>query len=372
MNIADIDKNLAYTVITEKDIKWLNARETPFSLHGVSYSEEERCYRRMNKEIANAKGLGEGVPYLSLCTAGGRLRFKTDSPYLALKCVMPNADILEHMTMVGSFGFSVYADGVYQGKYAPIWKNILNPLEGEVAKEGWWSKTERGKVAYDGIRYFSQTGLHDIELYFPLYGGVIELYIGVKDGSKILPPNDYTYTKPVVFYGSSITQGGCASRSSNDYVSTVCRWLDTDYLNLGFSGSAKGERVMVEYLATLAPSVYVIDYDHNAPTVEYLRATHLPLYETLRASHPDTPIVFMTKPDCDYDADAPARREVIYKTYQTAIERGDSNVAFIDGKELFGKENRDACTVDCCHPNDLGFYRMAKTVYPVLKKYLEK
>lgn len=372
MNIADIDKNLAYTVITETDICWHNAKEQPFALHGVTYAENENRYRRMTKEVANSPDLGEGVPYLCYCTAGGRLRFKTNSPYVALKCVVPNQDIMEHMTIVGSFGFSIRSDGKYAGKYSPIWKNILNPMEGEVAKDGVYYSTDSGKISFDGIRYLPGEGMHEVDLYFPLYGGVVEFFVGVKDGSEILPPRPYTYQKPVLFYGSSITQGGCASRSDNDYVSMVCRWLNTEYLNLGFSGSAKGEKSMVDYLASLDPSVYVIDYDHNAGNAEHLQRTHYPLYQALREKHPTTPIVFITKPDCDNDPTADERKAVIYSTYQKAVARGDENVSFIDGKTLFGTEERDACTVDGIHPNDLGFYRMAKTVYPVLKKYLLK
>ena len=372
MNIADIDKNLAYTVISERDIRWINANKKPFSLHGVTYSAEEQCYRRMTKEVAEASDLSEGMPYLCYSTAGGRLRFQTDSPYVALKCVIPSRDIMEHMPMVGSFGFSIYSDGKYAGKYAPIWKNILNPIEGDVPRQGVYYTLNYGKVSFDGINYFLGTGMREIELHFPLYGGVFEFYVGVKEGAKILPPREYTYKKPVVFYGSSITQGGCASHSGNDYVALVSRWLDTDFLNLGFSGSAKAEKTIRDYLASLDPSIYVLDYDHNAPNAEYLQRTHYPLYQAIREKHPTTPIVFMSKPDCDYDPNANERRAVIYETYRKAQENGDTNVSFIDGKTLFGENDRDCCTVDKCHPNDLGFYRMAQVVYPVLMKYLMK
>lgn len=372
MNIADIDKNLAYTVIKETDIRWINGNEKPFSLHGVTYSPEEQCYRRMTREVAEAEDAGIGMPYLCHATAGGRLRFRTDSPYVALKCVIPTRDILEHMTIVGSFGFSIYYDGKYAGKYAPIWKNILNPIEGEVARDGVYYTVDFGKISFDGINYLPGEGIREIELHFPLYGGVIEFFVGLKEGSEILPPRDYTYTKPVVFYGSSITEGGCASHSGNDYVALVSRWLDTEFLNLGFSGHANGAKTVVEYMASLDPSVYVIDYDHNAPNAEYLQRTHYPLYATLREKHPRTPIIFMSKPDCDYDPNADERRGVIYETYCKAVNNGDENVAFIDGRELFGDTDRDLCTVDKIHPNDLGFYRMAQAVYPVLKDFLVK
>jgi lysophospholipase L1-like esterase len=103
-----------------------------------------------------------------------------------------------------------------------------------------------------------------------------------------------------------------------------------------------------------------------------LTETHMPLYRTIRKAHPTTPIIFITKPDCDYDKFALERKAVIYNTYQTALNEGDKYVDFIDGKDLFGTEDRELCTADKCHPNDLGFYRMAKVIEPVLRKWLEK
>ena len=210
-----------------------------------------------------------------------------------------------------------------------------------------------------------------MEIYFPLYNGVKSLYIGLKEGCVLEAPRGYQKDGYVLFYGSSITQGGCASRPGNDYVAHLSRWLDTDVVNLGFSGNGRGEPIMAEYMAGLNPSVYVLDYAYNSPAAE-LKERHFALYETLRAAHADTPILFITNPDIEYDSEGLGRRVVVRETYLRAKRQGDKNIAFIDGEKLFGKCDRDACTVDTCHPNDLGFYRMAKTIYPVLKKMLEK
>ena len=115
-----------------------------------------------------------------------------------------------------------------------------------------------------------------------------------------------------------------------------------------------------------------MDYDHNAPNIEYLEKTHFNLYKTIRSSRPQTPIVFLTKPDFENDFNEFNRRELIKNNYLTAKEQGDNNVYFIDGETLFGSKDRDACTVDGCHPNDLGFYRMAENIYPTLKNILNK
>ncbi|MNC55096.1 hypothetical protein D3C75_1046070 [compost metagenome] len=84
-------------------------------------------------------------------------------------------------------------------------------------------------------------------------------------------------------------------------------------------------------------------------------------------------MLFLTKPDFDLNReDAWLRRKIIHRTYDNAYASGDRNVYFIDGESYFGKNDREACTVDGCHPNDLGFMRMAETIYPVLQKILSQ
>jgi lysophospholipase L1-like esterase len=256
-------------------------------------------------------------------------------------------------------GFSIYADGVFEGNLRPEFANVQS------AKDG--------KYVFASMAYARTTGLRNIEIYTPLYNRVYEVFVGLKEGSILMPAKEYSNDLPVVFYGSSITQGGCASHAGNDYVSIVCRKLNLDYINLGFSGNAKGESNMADYLATLKASVIVLDYDFNAPNAEWLEETHYPLYKKIRKAQSNVPIVFMTRPNFLYDTKAcQPRREVIYNNYLKAKSAGDENVWFINGESLLGKTDWDMCTVDNCHPNDLGFYRMAKKVYPVLKKILRE
>ena len=124
---------------------------------------------------------------------------------------------------------------------------------------------------------------------------------------------------------------------------------------------------MIEYLADLEMSVFVSDYDHNTPTVEHLAATHEKLYRGIREKHPDIPYVMLTKPDYHDTLHERARRAIVMSTYQKAIAEGDRNVYFVDGASIFAGDESDACTVDGCHPNDLGFYRFAQALLPVLK-----
>ena len=196
--------------------------------------------------------------------------------------------------------------------------------------------------------------------------------IGLKEGCEIYPAKPYTYEKPVVFYGTSMTHGACVSRAGNDYISLLCRWCDTDFINLGFSGNGKGEPIMADYLADLDASVFVLDYDGNVRTLEDLEKSHMPMYRKIRAKHPTAPIVLITMPALKRHAHIFAeKRELIYNNYLTMKAEGDENVYFVDGPTLLGDNPEDGFT-DLLHPNDLGYYRVAKALQPLLSEILEK
>ncbi|HBQ64448.1 MAG TPA: hypothetical protein DD727_05925 [Clostridiales bacterium] len=142
-------------------------------------------------------------------------------------------------------------------------------------------------------------------------------------------------------------------------------------VNLGFGGGARGEPEVAELISSLAMSAFIMDYDHNAPDAEFLNKTHEPFFNIIRKAHPSLPVIIISRPDFDDDpCAAAARREVIRVTYRNALNAGDRHVSLINGQELFGETDRDACTVDTCHPNDLGFMRMAERIFPVVKQAL--
>ena len=359
MNIDSIDPNFRLKNITEPDVEWHELSEKEFSLHGLIYDETMQEFVRM--PISEAKSVSEAVSWLSRMTAGGRLRFVTDSPYVALQCIAPSIEPMNHMPLTGSHGFALFVEGVYRSMYSPNYSVIMRAIE-----------KKSSCFAFEGIRSTDIKKMAECLLCFPLYGGVSSLRIGIKKGSRLKGSKGYAYAKPLCFYGSSITQGGCASYPGSDFVNLLSQWLDFDFVNLGFSGNAKAEPKMGEYLADLHSPLYVLDYDHNAPNSQYLEKTHYPLYETIRKKNPTAPIIFVSKPDYDYDPEGAERRRIIYSTYCKAKAQGDNLVWFVDGEQMFGTFERNACTVDTCHPTNFGFYRMARTLAPVLKEALKK
>ena len=117
--------------------------------------------------------------------------------------------------------------------------------------------------------------------------------------------------------------------------------------------------------------LFVYDYDHNAPTTEHLKETHEKMFKTIRESNPDLPVVMMSRPKYSLTEEEEERFSIIEKTYLNALSNGDKNVYFLNGKQLMALCGNDG-NVDGCHPNDLGFYRMACALRPVIEKLLRK
>lgn len=346
-NIAEVDKNFKVeTNIGKEDAVFFDIQSEPFKIYGVFY--EDGMFRRMPQKIADS--VSEGVAYLNMNTAGGRVKFKTDSPYVAIVAKMHGVGQMSNFSMTGNAGFDLYfrRDGVevYKSSFIP-------PVD---MKDG-----------YEGVIELGSSEMRDITINFPTYSGVYSLYIGVSDKSEILAADPYKIEKPVVYYGSSITQGGCAVRPGNSYQGFISRRFDCNYTNLGFSGNAKGEDEIAEYIKELDMSMFVYDYDYNAPTVEHLVATHEKMFKTIRTKNPNLPIIMLSRPKIYLSDEEKERRETVERTYLNAVEAGDKNVYYISGAELMKYTYNDG-SVDSIHPNDLGFWSMAN----VLGDFIEK
>lgn len=332
---------------------YYNIKESPFDVYGLYNYKQEPEYKRLPDDIAEKTS--DDVKILAKNTSGGRIKFRTNSSVIAIRTVMRSLCDMPHMPRTGSGGFDLYvktgAKYIYYKTFVP----------------------ENFDSGFQAVHSFPDAREREILIHFPLYNDVVSVEIGLDDHAKLSGGEKYRYETPVVYYGSSITQGGCASRPGNSYQAILSRRYDCDYINLGFSGSARGEQVIAAYIATLPMSVFVMDYDHNAPDVEHLRKTHEAFFLTIRGKNPALPVIFISRPDFDSDPfGSVLRREVIHTTYLNALKAGDRNVAFIDGESLFAGENRDACTVDSCHPNDLGFARMADKIGETVAKFLKQ
>ena len=337
----------------ETPLEWRDVREKPFDLYGLYNPLTENIFRRVPEDVAQATSAG--VAGLARNTAGGRVRFSTNSKNVAIHAVMPSIGRMDHFAFTGSGAFDLYVKvGTRYRFYRSFRPNYKS-------------------YGYETTVSFETAEWRQLMIHFPLYSSVTSLYIGLDPAAVLDHGEKYAIEKPVVYYGSSITQGGCASRPGNSYQALISMDTDADFINLGFSGSAKGEPAIREYMANLDMSCFVLDYDHNAPNADHLAATHEPLFKAIREKHPTLPVIFVTKPDTNSiffgmgaKNDMSKRRDIVHTTYMNAMKAGDKNVYFVDGDSLFNGYHWDCCTVDGCHPNDAGFFRMAERIGDVV------
>ena len=351
MNISQLDKNFhVETEIQKEDLKFYDIKEAPFQIHGVFY--ENGCYRRMPEDVA--KTVSGGVKLLHIRTAGGRVRFRTDSPYVAVHVELPMVSKMPHCALTGSAGLDLYVRENGKQRYL---KTFIPPVDME--------------NAFESVVDLPGGTMQEYVINFPLYSAVSKLYVGLSQTAVVEAPTPYTITKPVVFYGSSITQGGCASRPGNCYQNPISRRLDMDYINLGFSGNARAEVEMAEYIKNLDMSAFVYDYDHNAKTLDYLAETHERMFRIIRQANPELPVIMMPRPKYVLTPGEEKRAAVVRATYEKALASGDQNVYYIDSRSLMRLAGHEG-TVDATHPNDLGFASMAQAIGDVLETILYK
>lgn len=349
MKITEIDKNFAAASVVYEGMKVYHVSEKPFKIYGLCHPESG-AFQRLPTEIG--ENVNEGVKHLYTNTAGGRIRFKTDATRITLRSVLPSLTNFNHMPLTGTSCFDLYIDGKYHSPFNP--GAVTAPAEGEV-------------LVAEATHCIHREGMKEVLIHFPLYNDVQDVYIAVNEEATLLETDGYSWDAPVVFYGSSITQGGCASHAGNAYQAIISRELGCDHINLGFSGNCLAEPIMAEYIAGLDMQAFVLDYDHNAPSVEHLEKTHEALFRCVRQKQPDLPILIVTAADYCYGPTREQRKAVIRRTYENAVKSGDQNVYFLDGDEIYKEVGISYCTVDFSHPNDLGFLCMARAIGNILK-----
>ena len=214
-------------------------------------------------------------------------------------------------------------------------------------------------------------------LYLSLYDGVTSLSIGVDSLSQISGPAVElpVRKKPVVFYGTSILQGGCASRPGMAHTNILERWLNRECINLGFSGNALLDLEIAHVIAGVDASVFVLDFVPNA-SVEQIKERADKFYSIIRSKHPDTPILFVENPVFTHSRfngtaakEVKDKNETLHTVFQSLKKRGEKNIYLLSSKDMIGHDGE--ATVDGVHFTDLGFMRYAEMLYPVLKKHIK-
>ena len=338
------------TTITSGNPVFLDATRQPFEIYGLC---EGFC--RLPRPVAEATS--KEVAERSLMPAGGRIRFKTDSDYVVVHADTDGALADDtNDTYVSRRGFDMFE--IRDGK--PYFSAIFVPSQGD------------GKNYSEGRIRFPSAKMRELVISLPLFAKVKNVYIALREGSTVEKGGEYSHKTPIVFYGSSIVHGVGAGKPSSNYPAIIGRRLDSDFINLGFAGAAKAEKAVMSYISLLTMSAFVYDYDHNAPSAEYLEKTHYDGYKTVRAKQPDLPIIMASKVDYYSDeAENEKRRLIIEESYKRGIAEGDKNLYFVDGRHIFDDDLRNESTQDGCHPNDVGYLAMAKAFGDIIEKIIK-
>jgi hypothetical protein len=316
------------------------------------FNEDKPALRRLPLRLKEQ--FREPVWNLAQDPSGGRIRFRTDSMTLGLVAENPQFSNMHHMPSVGENGFDLYAGPDYLGSAWPD-KN------GKIAKE-WRLGRERK--------------MRDLTLYLPLYKPVKIQEITLDADARLEPAAPYATPKPVVYYGSSITQGGCASNPGGSCQAILERRLNADFVNLGFSGNGMGEPALAQAICELDPSCVVLDFWGNPSAEQYAAA--LPAFvDILRQKWPRLPILVVGPfyfPAEDAVESVAKSQESKRRTSRDFVEQrrqaGDRWITCVDGLKMLNKDQASGL-VDGVHCNSLGFYFNAQGLEPFLKKALK-
>ncbi len=326
-------------------ILWYDCRE--LAVEGKGWTDTASYYDRLP---ARAEGkVPPSVWYLSHCSAGLCVRFTTDAPSLEVRWTVASRNLaMPHMPADGVSGVDLYAKD----------------------KSGRWRFVGNGQpVAVSNTASFTPPPGSPCLVYLPLYNGVTSIEIGIPKDRTLSTPDAFALKqrKCVVFYGTSITQGGCASRPGMAATAIVGRQLDVAVINLGFSGSGKMEPAMADLLAELDPSAYVLDCLWNMSPAE-VSTRVAPFVKRLRSARPNASIVLAE--DSSVRNVCPTEKgRLLRAVYKNLVAGGITNLHFVSNQDMLGDDGDG--TVDGCHPNDLGMARQANVFTKALSTILE-
>lgn len=327
-----------------------------FPLYGKISDQTNERYERLPSSLEGVSR--DPVWYLGRNSAGLFIRFRSNSTSIHARWESTFNNSMTHMTDTGTKGLDLYA--IVDGE----WRHVCS-----AQPQG--KKSERCIIAnMDPVE-------REYMLYLSLYDGVKSLEIGVDEGSMLdLPAVDRpSREKPVVMYGTSILQGGCANRPGMAHTNIIGRRLDREVVNLGFSGNALLDMEIAELMASVDdPGLYVLDYVPNA-SAEAIDEVGEQFFRIIRNAHPDVPVIFIEDvifPHTIFDnkilEEVTKKNEAQKRLYKKLKKSGEKRIYYISAEGMIGDDGE--ATVDAIHFTDLGAMRYVDHVLPVIKRAL--
>lgn len=293
-------------------------------------------------------------------SAGLYIRFRSNATGINVKWESLYENYQNHMTDLGTRGLDLYA--LVDGK----WRAVA-PVR----------PTRKGVNEWSVVRNMLPLD-REYMLYLSLYDGIKTLEIGVNEGAYIAVPqvDSPSVEKPIVMYGSSILQGGCASRPGMCYTSIIGRRLDREVFNLGFSGNARLDMEIARLMASVEdPGAFVLDFVPNS-TEQRINEAAEDFFRILRDAHPDVPVIFVEDPifprtafDTKLHAEVVGRNKVMKQLFARLKKSGEKKIYYVTADKMLGDDG-DA-TVDGSHFTDVGALRYVENIMPALKKALK-
>lgn len=357
------DKQMdAKVVLSDENFNYYNIKEKPFRIEGLAWFDKEKQYYRL--PLSYKEKVSEAVAWLSTHPAGGQVYFHTNSKTINIKVTLADKANMIHMSPTGQTGFDLYFKDKNMKEYQ-FFTTTKYP----------YGETQYCVELLTSDEKFEK----DILINFPLYMGIKEVYIGLDKDATLSSAPKHKNDGKIVIYGTSVTQGGCACRPGMVFTNILSRKMDIEFINLGFSGSGLGEPIMAHLINEIDNvKMIILDYDANGGATGDLEKYMEEFVDILRANHQNTPILIITKPPfsnyilSDFENKKRARVLKFQKDLVNRRKKQDHNIYFYDGNKIFGKEDIFEGLVDGTHPTDLGFYRMYKSLFPVLTKILKK
>jgi len=304
--------------------------------------DREHPFQRLPQKYK--KTVREEVWDLSENSAGVSILFSSDTVNLSVKWSVKHNLRMNHMTDAGIKGIDLYTKRNNNWYYT----NTCLP-----------NGKENEQILFEDIEKKNR----EYCLNLPLYDTLIDMQIGLDDDSIL--ENITFQNKPLVFYGTSITQGGCASRPGLVHTNIISRELGHECINLGFSGNGHLENSIGNIMSDIDASFYVVECMYNVDKKMINQKTR-PLIKAIRANpqSKNTPIVFMEQVVIDmghlnteFISSVMEKNEELNKQIQESIHGGERDLFII---KHTGAINEDSeATVDGIHFNDLGFQRYA-------------
>ncbi len=353
-SIQKLDPAMDVNKAAAKDLAWYDVTE--WGVEGRILPEQERKQWFDRLPAAAEGNVTPAVWNLSHDSSGMMFRFKTDATAIHVHYKVKKANLaMPHMPATGASGVDLYTRDE-DGKWK--WVQVTKPSSAEV-------KAEIIKDLAPGFREYAA--------YLPLYNGVEFMSIGVAKGSKF--EGQTPRPKPIVFYGTSITHGACASRPGMVHTAILGRRLDMPVVNLGFSGNGRMDKAVGDFLVQIDAAVFVIDCLPNMRPAD-VSAKCVPLVKQLRDAKPLVPIVLVEDRRFTNDWILPAKHKfhtdnhaALRAAYEQLQSDGVKELYYIPGDKLYGEDTEGA--TDASHANDLGFMRQAEIFEPVIRSALK-